>query len=33
VLCEGDHHLADYRKWARQFYTHPIGDATEPEGR
>ena len=23
VFCEGDHYLGDYRKWARQFYTHP----------
>jgi len=27
TLCEGDHYIADYRKWARQFYTHPVGDA------
>jgi nitrite reductase/ring-hydroxylating ferredoxin subunit len=25
VLCEGDTYLADYRKWARQFYCHPTG--------
>jgi phenylpropionate dioxygenase-like ring-hydroxylating dioxygenase large terminal subunit len=24
VLCEGDTYLADYRKWARQFYTNPV---------
>ncbi len=32
VFCEGDQQLADYRKWARQFYTHPVGDARKPEG-
>ncbi|MBZ0252720.1 MAG: hypothetical protein K8I02_05205 [Candidatus Methylomirabilis sp.] len=21
VLCEGDRHLAEFRKWARQFYS------------
>jgi nitrite reductase/ring-hydroxylating ferredoxin subunit len=26
VLCEGDGYLAEFRKWARQFYTNPIGD-------
>ena len=26
VLCEADTYLAEYRKWARQFYTNPIGD-------
>jgi nitrite reductase/ring-hydroxylating ferredoxin subunit len=26
VFCDGDHYLADYRKWARQFYTNPVGD-------
>ncbi len=30
VFCEGDHYLADYRKWARQFYTHPVGDVRKP---
>jgi hypothetical protein len=24
VLCEGDTYLAQYRKWARQFYTNPV---------
>ncbi len=24
VLCEADVYLADFRKWARQFYTHPV---------
>jgi hypothetical protein len=23
VLCEADVYLADFRKWARQFYTNP----------
>jgi len=32
LFCEGDNQLADYRKWARQFYSHPIGDARKPEG-
>ena len=31
VFCEGDHYLGDYRKWARQFYTHPVGDVRKPE--
>jgi len=26
VFCDGDLHLGEYRKWARQFYTQPIGD-------
>jgi nitrite reductase/ring-hydroxylating ferredoxin subunit len=25
VLCEGDGFLAEYRKWVRRFYSHPIG--------
>jgi hypothetical protein len=25
VLCEGDVYLAEFRKWARQFYTNPVG--------
>lgn len=33
VLCEADRYLADYRKWVRQFYTHPVGDARKTEGR
>lgn len=33
VFCEGDHYLADYRKWARQFYTHPVGDVRGGEAR
>lgn len=33
VLCEADTYLADYRKWARQFYTHPIADAPTPGDR
>ncbi len=32
VFCEGDNQLADYRKWARQFYSHPVGDARKSEG-
>jgi hypothetical protein len=24
VLCEADVYLAEFRKWARQFYTHPV---------
>jgi hypothetical protein len=24
VLCEGDTYLAEFRKWARQFYTNPV---------
>jgi phenylpropionate dioxygenase-like ring-hydroxylating dioxygenase large terminal subunit len=31
VFCEGDHYLADYRKWARQFYTNPVSDVPKPE--
>ena len=31
VFCEGDHYLGDYRKWARQFYTHPVGDVRKPK--
>ena len=27
LLCEADTYLAEYRKWTRQFYTHPLGDA------
>jgi phenylpropionate dioxygenase-like ring-hydroxylating dioxygenase large terminal subunit len=26
VLCDADDTLAEFRKWARQFYTTPIGD-------
>jgi len=33
VFCEGDHYLGDYRKWARQFYTHPVGSVRTPEGQ
>jgi nitrite reductase/ring-hydroxylating ferredoxin subunit len=25
VLCEADTYLAEYRKWARQFYSQPVG--------
>ena len=32
VLCEADGYLADYRKWARQFYTNPIGDLPDLRG-
>lgn len=31
VFCEGDDYLAQFRKWARQFYTHPLGDARQQE--
>ena len=24
VLCEADTHLAEYRKWVRQFYSDPV---------
>ena len=24
VLCKADHHLAEFRRWARQFYTAPV---------
>ena len=24
VLCEADVYLADFRRWARQFYTNPL---------
>ncbi len=24
VLCEADNYLAEFRKWARQFYSHPV---------
>jgi nitrite reductase/ring-hydroxylating ferredoxin subunit len=33
VFGEGDHYLGDYRKWVRQFYTHPVGDAGRQEDR
>ena len=33
VFCEGDHYLGDFRKWARQFYTHPVGDVRKPESK
>jgi nitrite reductase/ring-hydroxylating ferredoxin subunit len=33
VFCEGDHYLGDFRKWVRQFYTQPVGDARKPEAR
>ena len=26
VLCEADDHLSEYRKWARRFYSEPVGD-------
>lgn len=26
VLCEADTFLADFRKWARQFYCHPVAE-------
>ena len=29
VLCEGDEYLAGFRRWAKQFYTHPEGAAQE----
>jgi hypothetical protein len=32
ILCAGDHYIGEYRKWARQFYTHPVGDVRKPEG-
>jgi phenylpropionate dioxygenase-like ring-hydroxylating dioxygenase large terminal subunit len=32
VLCEGDGYLAEYRKWARQFYSNPVGDVRKAEG-
>ena len=32
VFCEADSYLGDYRKWARQFYTHPVDDGRNPEG-
>jgi len=32
VLCGGDHYIGEYRKWARQFYTHPVGDVKKLEG-
>ena len=32
VFCEGDHYLGDFRKWARQFYSNPVGDVRKPEG-
>jgi nitrite reductase/ring-hydroxylating ferredoxin subunit len=25
VLCEADHYLAEFRRWARQFYSAPVG--------
>ena len=25
VLCAGDTYLGDFRKWAKQFYTNPVG--------
>jgi hypothetical protein len=30
VLCGGDHYIGEYRKWARQFYTNPVGDIRTP---
>jgi hypothetical protein len=27
VLCEADRHLAEFRRWARQFYSEPPGEA------
>ena len=32
ILCAGDRYIGEYRKWARQFYTHPVGDVRKPEG-
>jgi len=32
AFCEKDNYLGDYRKWARQFYTNPVGDVRKPEG-
>jgi phenylpropionate dioxygenase-like ring-hydroxylating dioxygenase large terminal subunit len=32
VFCEGDPYLGDYRKWARQFYSNPVGDVRKAEG-
>ncbi len=26
VLCEADDYLAQFRRWVRQFYTHPVGE-------
>ncbi len=31
VFCQADHYLGDFRKWARQFYTNPVGDVRKPE--
>jgi phenylpropionate dioxygenase-like ring-hydroxylating dioxygenase large terminal subunit len=28
VLCEADTYLAQYRKWAKQFYSNPVANAT-----
>jgi hypothetical protein len=32
LLCAGDHYIAEYRKWARQFYSRPVGDVRKAEG-
>jgi phenylpropionate dioxygenase-like ring-hydroxylating dioxygenase large terminal subunit len=32
VFCEGDHYLGDYRKWARQFYSNPVGEVRKDKG-
>ena len=31
VLCEEDRYLAQYRRWARQFYTQPAGEDRRQE--
>jgi len=32
VFCEGDQYLGDYRKWARQFYSNPVGNVSKTKG-
>ncbi len=32
VLCEADTYLAGFRKWARQFYSRPVGSVSKAEG-
>jgi nitrite reductase/ring-hydroxylating ferredoxin subunit len=31
VLCEADTYLMEFRKWARQFYSRPAGEAVMPK--
>ncbi len=31
VLCDGDEYLAGFRRWARQFYSDPIGGVEEAD--